>query len=438
MDDETGRAAATATTMGAASQSCAVDDLPDGIYFGLEESRYHGLRRVGSSGLKHLLTSGPTFWWHSWMNEILPPEREDKDSLTSGSALHKIVLEGEEEFAAAYAVMPDKTEIGALDTISDMQRWMSDQGIAFKKSASKSETIATLVAGAATMGLKAPPIWERIESELKASGRELMKNDMYMRSRLSSSMIVNNRSLVKCFQDGYPEVSILWTEEVEWKDPATGAVHVVEIRCKARLDYLKLRATVDLKTMANQGSKPFDVAVLNAIAAYRYDTQFAHYAIAREQARRLVSEGKVFDLTAGRKLRRKVMKDGSWTVVEENLMPPKWWLDDFAKRTHISRAKDAASEKDHWTWIWVVVQKTGAPESKGYEYRPGGAVENVDGRRVGSVSSMDAAFASRSRALDVYARHWCLYGENMWIRNDDIEVLTADHLPQYIRDEASV
>jgi hypothetical protein len=401
-------------------------DLPDGVYFGLDEIRYHKQKRLGSTSIKNLRVSGPEFWWGSWMNEF-KEEEEDKDSLTSGSALHKIVLEGEDEFERTYTCLPHPKRIsGCLETTAQMKAWLTAQGVTFKKSASKPEFIALVQATAAANGVPCPPIYEILKAEIEASGKIVMKEAMYARCRLSSGMIVYNPWLAPCFQNGYPEVSILWTENVEITDK-DGQVHAVPVRCKARIDYLKLRASVDLKTMANQGAKPFNSAVVSAIGNYRYDTQFAHYFIAREQARALVSAGLVFDMTGGRKLRRRVLKDGAgpaldadrFELVEEPLMPPRYWLDDFAKRPYINQVENDA---DGWTWVWVYTQKSGAPVSRGYEYWLDPALGE------------DAAFASRRGALETYARHMVEFGTDFWPAMDKIERMDARHLPSWIRD----
>lgn len=403
----------------------AIPDLPDGIYFGLSENTYHAQRRIGSTALKHLLTSGPTFWWKSFMNEEFGEAavEEETEALTSGSALHKIVLEGEEEFHAAYAVLPDKKDmVGLLDTMDDMKGWLTRHKAVFKASSGKAGLIEAIKAHATKNGLPVPPIWEDITNEAKASGKILMKSALYTRCRLTGMSIAANPWLSKCFQDGYPEVSILWTEEREVTD-AEGVVHTIKIRCKARIDYLKLRTCVDLKTIANQGAKPLDVSVQNAIGSYRYDVQFAHYATARERARDMVAAGQVFDLTEGRTIKRRIKRDGEWVLIEENMMPPQWWLDDFAARGHIDSTTSEKKQQDLWTWIWVFVQKSGAPESKGYEFRPGGPLTN------------NVASASRDTALRIYSEHMVKFGAAIWLNVDPIERLTPDHLPQWIRDE---
>jgi hypothetical protein len=82
------------------------------------------------------------------------------------------------------------------------------------------------------------------------------------------------------FRDGYPEVVLIW------HCPKTG------VPMKARVDYLKLKAIVDLKSIANQRERSLENAIRFEIASYNYNVQPAVYSEGVEAVRKLVREGK--------------------------------------------------------------------------------------------------------------------------------------------------
>jgi hypothetical protein len=73
-----------------------------------------------------------------------------------------------------------------------------------------------------------------------------------------------SRQLPSATASGIPEVSVFWVDEYG-------------IPCKCRLDFLKPRTIVDIKKCANVRERPFDLAVMLAIAKYRYDISAKHY-----------------------------------------------------------------------------------------------------------------------------------------------------------------
>jgi hypothetical protein len=95
-------------------------------------------------------------------------------------------------------------------------------------------------------------------------GLEILKPDVMREVRQAAASITLNPHLARAFQGGIPEVSAFWVDEYG-------------IPCKARLDWLKPRTIVDLKKCANARKRPFDVAVILAIAQYRYDLSARHY-----------------------------------------------------------------------------------------------------------------------------------------------------------------
>ncbi len=55
------------------SEEKPLPPLRAGIYFGLDEVRYHSDPAVGSTDIRRLRRSAPDYWWHSHMNPARPP-----------------------------------------------------------------------------------------------------------------------------------------------------------------------------------------------------------------------------------------------------------------------------------------------------------------------------------------------------------------------------
>src|SRR5689334_7216613 len=90
---------------------------------------------------------------------------------------------------------------------------------------------------------------------------------------IAAKMIECHPENKKLITGGYPEVTIVWHED--------------GIRFKARVDYLRPKAMIDLKTFANQLGKPVESAIIYAMASGKYHIQAAFYMRAIEAAKRL-------------------------------------------------------------------------------------------------------------------------------------------------------
>jgi hypothetical protein len=223
-----------------------------GVYLGLDEAEYHDDPALGSSDVRNLLLSPANYWWASSLN---PNRDEDNDKDTPatirGTAIHKMVIEGEAAFGNLYACGPVHT--------ADMSP--SDKATATK-------------AAKAKLAKNEP--W-----------KILLPAKDYHRVVIAASFITKNPALKTAFQGGLGEVSIFWDHIVA----GTGDV----VRCKARIDYLKPRGCGDLKSITNFKGIEFRRGCREAIANYRYDIQAAHYLEGRKALPLLVKSGLVFD-----------------------------------------------------------------------------------------------------------------------------------------------
>lgn len=218
-----------------------------GVYFGLDEAEYHADPSLGSTDVRRLRHTPADWWWHSAYNVHRPKDDEDDkqavkrgDGKAVGTAIHHYVLHGPESFHAAYRCRPDH-----IDRLTDARARM-----------------------------------------LAPGGQKLLWEEDYTRTVIATRMIIANPALEQSFLGGAPEVSVFWRQPFEGR----------MVPCKARFDYLKLRAVVDLKSIRNSRELPFPEACRRRIAEARYDMQAAHYCRARRQLPALVEAGRVYGL----------------------------------------------------------------------------------------------------------------------------------------------
>jgi PDDEXK-like domain of unknown function (DUF3799) len=195
---------------------------------------------------------------------------------------------------------------------------------------------------------------------------EVLTQDAAHEVRKAAAAITCNPHLARAFTGGVPEVSVFWVED--------------GVPLKARFDYLKPRAVIDLKGFANQRERPVDVAIRLAIAEYQYDVQAAHYLGAYQALHCLAARRRIFgDCPLNRNWHRRII----------------------------------APSDVRWTWIFH--QTDGAPVSKGRELSPSSPVLN---RATREVAGAKASFRA------------CLehFGADPWTDREPVREFTEEEL----------
>jgi len=244
-----------------------------GIYFGLSDEIYHADPALGSTGLKKLLSSAPDFWWQSSMNPAREPET-DTPSKIFGRAVHRCVLEGRDAFEADYGPAPTPEEFpGCLRVTDDIKAFLEKAGL--PKSGNKDVLIARAkeVSGC-------PIVFDDEVAAFSESGKIPLKREDYNRILAASAFIGANPHVAGAFQNGMPEVSVFWERD--------------GVRMKARLDFLKMNAITDLKSIRNPLGKEFRKACRDRIAELDYTLSAEQYMEGRRQMGKLVAAGRVF------------------------------------------------------------------------------------------------------------------------------------------------
>lgn len=244
-----------------------------GIYFGLDEESYHAIPALSSTGIRDLLISPLDYWTNSRMN----PDYEDKrtQAMIDGTAFHRRLLEPE-RFFKLYAAKPGVADYpDAIDGGKRLQEECARLGL------KKSGTIAEMCERI----LEAEPrakLWPVIEDGILQSlaGRTLLTKSTMHDIERTARIVFAHTSAARALTGGYAEVSILWV------DDESG------IPMKARCDYLKSRAIIDIKTFSNSLGRPIDAAVASAAANGRYGVQAVIYDDAVAQAKAMLRKFK--------------------------------------------------------------------------------------------------------------------------------------------------
>jgi hypothetical protein len=328
----------------------------------MPEEQYFSGHALGSTCLKNLLISPAVYWTESGFN----PNRPSHDTRFTrrGSALHKLVLEGREKFDAKYArelLKEDYPE--ALVTMDDMRQALKDAGLS-----ASGKTKADLAARVREeLGAV---IWDDVTAEQEASGKTILKAADYDRILIASEMIKRNPALENCFENGLPEVSVFWEDN--------------GVPFRARFDYLRLQAIIDLKSFTNPTGKKLKQAIISNFANRHQALQVAHYFNAREKARQFIREGRVFG---------EVDMD---------------WL------------KRLADVDDYlFTLVFYLFDENGAVVTQGKTIRRGGHID-------GWASALVAQLAGTWR--ENYAR----FGSDLWVDLTPLEEITEEDLPVWL------
>ena len=242
-----------------------------GLYFAMAEDEYHADTSLSGSGIVDLLVSPLTFWIKSPLN----PDREDMptDAKDRGSAFHARILEGRGRFEELYAVRPEINDYpDAIAGTEALRARCVDLEI--KKGGSTADLCARIQDADADAVL-----WPLIKAEFEGlnDGKTIIKPELARDIERQARIVEMHESARKAFNGGWPEVSAFWIDE-------TG------VPMKARFDYLKARAVVDLKTFTNSLGLPLDAAIARTVANYRYHVKAALYMDAVEASKALIRD----------------------------------------------------------------------------------------------------------------------------------------------------
>lgn len=292
--------------------------LAPGLYFDLAESAYHGSFALSYSGIKDLRISPLTWWAKSPLNpqqaEVLEEEGPSSEAKMLGQAFDARIICGAEYFAARYArAMTHADHPKSLRTADDMKGWLEERGL--PKTAKNKDALIERVLAADPTAQIFDVLLDGYQKEHE--GKLFLESKWLDKIEVAAKLIEAHPELSKALQGGAPQVSIVWI------CPKTG------IPLRVRLDYLKPRLIVDLKTLEPRGDMPVERAIAKEIGFRSYHIQASLYREACEQIPRMIRDGRVFGT------------------------PPPGLLDGLSK--HPKK-----------TWSWIFQLKGPAPQAFGY------------------------------------------------------------------------
>lgn len=425
-------------------------ELPEpGLYFGMSDDDYHALPALSNHGIKKLAASPMIFWantpWLSPKKAKQAAEKvvDEKQHHVFGKAYHCRIMEGREEFHRRFVVELDPADypdaLVHTDQIKAAIRRHTEtvpvKPCSTRKDELTAQLIALTTAPASTVeGLKVDQLkdairqytceqpvqpWGKVEDTMPDTGEVYMRQcvkadwirqlqalepdakifdviqaeflalhdgksvipfDFYEQLELAARLVEADPEVQHAFKGGYAEVTLIW------HCPVTG------VPMKARVDYLKVKALVDLKSIANQRDRSIENAIRFEISSYHYNIQPAVYSEGDKIVRELVREhgAKVVHVAEGY----------PYPADEVTTWALKW-----------------ASHRGAVEWMWVFQQKGDAPITRGVFY-PLEGLTNMVTRDI--VASAKRKFRQFSEA----------YGTDPWLDVKPPYLIADEDIPQ--------
>jgi len=178
--------------------------LPDGVYIGLADETYFAQDRLGSTDLT-VLHKDPASWWYGSRHNPDRHVREISEEMRFGSALHVLVLEGEDAYDAKVRIQPETypdAKTGDPKPWNGNANWCKD--------------------------------WLEVND---LPDTIILTTDADRRVRHMAALILNHPELGQPMGAGLSEVAVLWTNEDG-------------IKLRAKFDKLLPRFVADLKTFS--------------------------------------------------------------------------------------------------------------------------------------------------------------------------------------------
>ena len=352
--------------------------MPDGVYSAADLSAddYLALKR-GSQTLFKAAASGTM---HAWAQSWLNPRRTsyDSDAKKTGRAYHKYILEGADAFDAEFAPVLDRKDFtGALVTTADLIEWLKQKKLALPSGRAKKEDYIKMV----MRHPEHPVIWDikKADHESDHQNKTLLRSNIIEEIKMADYTLRLDKHSSASVSNGDAEVSVLYHHVIEELD---GSGKKYRIPCKARFDYLRLKAITDLKTFSSNPNETFKRAVVRAIASYRYNVQAAGYRQAWEAALPLIADQKIIGNPGFKQ-----------------------------------RMADAARFEKSFFFLF---QMAGLPVSRLFQFPLSGSIAYDAGQTVLKEGQIN------------FARCYEAYGTDPWLEVEAPEMLTDDDFPQYM------
>ena len=377
-----------------------------GIYFGMTDEQYFAIPCLSTSGIKKLAASPMLFWADSWLNP--KKVRVDKGHFFVGHAYHVRLLEGSSAFASRYVLEIDRDDyphaIEKTDEIKDaiskvmLPIQITTQKSQFHKPVTKVEEDDGQGGTRLRSAVKDDhikqlleinpdaPLWDNIVAKYveAAGGRAQISKGLVEEIEIAAKMIESDPEVEPIARGGHAEVVLIW------HCPLTG----VPMKCK--VDKLKVRRMVDLKTFANANDRSIDNAIHQAIANNKYGLQPTVYFEGAQEVRKLVRAHGVSAIH--------VLNAENWPPEHHEELEA-WALKWASHR-----------EQDEWTWIFQM--KGPAPITRAIDFAYNCATKQIFDEVI-------------RRAKVRFVECATIYGVDPWLDLAPRRILADEDLPNY-------
>lgn len=302
---------------------------PEGVHVRMPAEIYHAAPAIGSSDLETLYSDPASYWYDSPNNPHRRMKVKRAEGLVFGDALHCLLLEGVDAFAAKFTAEPDSDDSRWLMDLAEVKQALEKKGVSTRGEFNKGNLYA-LAKRNGIAHLIYDIAYASYEKARRAGANRISIDDE-RRLRHMVKLFREHDDLGPALKIGVPELSVFWRP----KDMG-------DILLRARFDLILPSFCCDLKSMANyRGGDPDDAAI-NAIQEHGYDLQAEHYREARKQLRSFVEAGQIF-----------------------------FWGEEGPQRLRngmssaaIPRLHDIAAAGDAWRWVWIFYQVRNDTEGK--------------------------------------------------------------------------
>lgn len=315
----------------------ALEQLPDGVYLGLNEQIYFAQDRLGSSDLIKLYRYKEGWWWQSRHN---PDRAEQTDAQNYGSALHAIMLEGMGPYENRFRVAPDPKDYRKLlTTIPQIKEALTEEGVDLR--GTSSYNLGNWL-DAATVHLPDHTCWEAVKRDfaascLKPDGKTYYPTvsaveDRMLRYMREVAMDDPDIRTILGFDQDVPvlaEVSIFWTDK-----------HGLKRR--ARFDKPVPQFTADLKSVGNWQGRALEHSLGDRVLIECYDLQLADQHVARRRMNEMIASDDAL-LVGG------TMEERAWiTAIAQRAVRWHWWWLFYQKPEPSGRAPILFPLHERW------------------------------------------------------------------------------------------
>lgn len=298
-----------------------------GVHLGMPHARYHEVPAIGSSDIDLLARDSHSWWFDSVFNPDRRQPKRRSPALLLGDALHALMLEGDEAYAARFVVEPDSARSHWVRTRDARRKLLREKGIEIPHGEFDPAKLNMLCRKAGIGHL----VWDVAYADFeraKDAGQDVITTDQDRRLRHMAWLVGQHPDLGANLRSGLSEVSVFWRREDR-----------PDVLLRARFDKLLPGACIDLKTFSNPRDRSPEEATFDAIAEHGYDLQAELYREAREKLAQFVREGRIF-------LWRTTREPHSGATMSE---PARALASDREALAQIVAVEP-------WRWIWIFYQ----------------------------------------------------------------------------------